>query len=517
MPMSRNSVSTIIAVVIALVGWLLFAMGARQQDDLESEIAALRASSTAAVARAEQSDADLELAGGKAEALEAEVRTLRDDVAALVEEKQALATRVSERESAIAALEERVRLAEARSGELEAATARALAAEQNLDNEFAALGTRSRRMQHHLEGLLAEQLATIGALERDRRDRDQRIRQLLADADSLQRERDAMAARIAAAAEAAAAVEQPQAAVENNELGELQQAYAALRDEHEALKARLVSEQQQRSGVKVELDAERDRVAESASALEAAIADRDEVRRLLADARDSAERTADLEARLGQADQEIAQRTRTLQQERARVADLEASMEEINRRSEELVAELQAKEELVARLNRERDQARDELRLLQSEIRQVVEQKELEIRQIQDRVTLIRMDSDIVFGFGSTLLSDAGRRVLDSVASFAGRSPDRVISLEGHTDSVPIGQDRQQFFPSNWELSSARAAAAARYLESRGIDPARLRIVGYGQHRPVAENDSEDGRRANRRLEIVLAPAATAAAPGTGQ
>ena len=84
--------------------------------------------------------------------------------------------------------------------------------------------------------------------------------------------------------------------------------------------------------------------------------------------------------------------------------------------------------------------------------------------------------------------------------------PDRIISLEGHTDNIPIAESRQAYFPSNWELSAARAASAAKYLESLGVEPRRLRITGYGPNQPVANNDSEEGRRANRRLEVRLAP-----------
>ena len=81
--------------------------------------------------------------------------------------------------------------------------------------------------------------------------------------------------------------------------------------------------------------------------------------------------------------------------------------------------------------------------------------------------------------------------------------PDRLISVEGHSDAVPVG--RESPFPSNWELSAARAAAAVRFLQHNAkVDPARMVVTGYGPHRPIASNDTPEGRRANRRIEFML-------------
>ncbi|EWG98544.1 hypothetical protein Q427_29990 [Halomonas sp. BC04] len=75
------------------------------------------------------------------------------------------------------------------------------------------------------------------------------------------------------------------------------------------------------------------------------------------------------------------------------------------------------------------------------------------------------------------------------------------VSVEGHTDSIPIATAR---FPSNWELSSARAIAVLRYLAELGIDIERLRAVGYAETRPLESNDSAEGRAMNRRVELLL-------------
>ena len=84
---------------------------------------------------------------------------------------------------------------------------------------------------------------------------------------------------------------------------------------------------------------------------------------------------------------------------------------------------------------------------------------------------------------------------------------DKRIQVEGHTDSRPLRWDYREKFPTNWELSAARAAIIVRYLiDNVGIDATRLSAVGYGLYQPVASNDSPEGQQANRRVEFALLP-----------
>ena len=79
--------------------------------------------------------------------------------------------------------------------------------------------------------------------------------------------------------------------------------------------------------------------------------------------------------------------------------------------------------------------------------------------------------------------------------------------VEGHTDNVPIRNALKAKFPSNWELSTARATSVVRFLQDQGgIDPSKLSATGLSYFRPVAANDTPEGREQNRRIEIVLAP-----------
>lgn len=112
----------------------------------------------------------------------------------------------------------------------------------------------------------------------------------------------------------------------------------------------------------------------------------------------------------------------------------------------------------------------------------------------------IEISDNILFKPGSSALAAEGQQLLNELAVVLGTLPYE-LSVEGHTDNVPISSSR---FPSNWELSSARAAMATRALIEQGIAADRLRAVGYGETRPLADNLTPEGRAKNRRVSFVL-------------
>ncbi|RKZ19720.1 flagellar motor protein MotB [bacterium] len=114
---------------------------------------------------------------------------------------------------------------------------------------------------------------------------------------------------------------------------------------------------------------------------------------------------------------------------------------------------------------------------------------------------LIRMPAPLLFQSGGAELLTVSQPLLDKLASLFRKFPGEV-RVEGHTDDIPIKSTQ---FPSNWELSSARAVAVARYFQGLGIPPDRLAATGYGEYRPEAGNGTAEGRAANRRVEILLA------------
>ncbi|GJL80763.1 MAG: flagellar motor protein [marine bacterium B5-7] len=479
--MNRSTIMTVVTVVAALIGWILYAMESNRSEEQLDEVSTLSSKLSSleeSVATAEQAQSEAATALSESEARLAAAReyeaTLDATVNDLTRELEAVRGDAANKASALLSVREDTAKSEANLQTLKEELVKAVSTEQNLRNELAGLSERSQR---RLEALEADLAQSVKQLE------------------------EAKKANVALVAE------NTKLADKNAELTTSSESNQSLRQDYEELKAKLVSEQSQRSEISENLLSKREILDEASQALQTAISERDKVEADLEAAREKAEHTAELEQKLSEANARIAERTDNLTAERSRVDTLEADLADLNRRSEELVQQLQVRESEVTQLNEERDKARLELENLRNEIEQVVAAKDTEVREIRDRVTLIRMDSDIVFAFGSTRLREKGQAVLDSIAEYARNNEDRIISLEGHTDSVPISVDRRNIFPSNWELSAARAASAARYLESKGIPPERLRIVGYGEYRPVDDNKTPEGRSANRRLEIVLSPA----------
>jgi len=117
----------------------------------------------------------------------------------------------------------------------------------------------------------------------------------------------------------------------------------------------------------------------------------------------------------------------------------------------------------------------------------------------------ITLGSSDLYRVGSAWLSSDGNSLLDKVGGVVGNYPNWHLDVEGHTDSQQIGSVLAKTYPSNWELSVARAATAVRYLQDEGGLPAdRLSARGFGENKPVADNATEEGREANRRIELIL-------------
>ena len=112
----------------------------------------------------------------------------------------------------------------------------------------------------------------------------------------------------------------------------------------------------------------------------------------------------------------------------------------------------------------------------------------------------IRLEDEALFDLGKAKLRQEAHAILDEVAETLKGFPNG-IRVEGHTDDLPIRSER---FPSNWELSSARATAVLRHMQGKGIDPRRLSAIGFGEWRPVVKNDSPEHRQKNRRVEIFM-------------
>jgi chemotaxis protein MotB len=154
-------------------------------------------------------------------------------------------------------------------------------------------------------------------------------------------------------------------------------------------------------------------------------------------------------------------------------------------------------------------------RQVQDAMRALIDAKLITVRR-ESMWLEIEINTDILFPSGSGAFSTAAEPVLDKLADVLKPFPNP-IRVEGHTDDRPIHTGP---FPSNWELSAARAASVVHQFTKQGIDPLRLEIVGFGEFHPRQPNDSNEGRNANRRVAVLVleavSPADTTTARTTG-
>ncbi len=237
------------------------------------------------------------------------------------------------------------------------------------------------------------------------------------------------------------------------ELAALQQKYADLSNENTALKARVAS-----------LTGERDKLA----------ADNRELENVLKAKSDS----------LSQTIVELRQKVAALESENAGlkqdIAALQKSREETQKASKTY-------EDLVAKMKGE------------------IAKGEITISELKGKLTVNMVDA-ILFDSGKAEVKPEGQAVLQKVISILKDVKDKAIRTEGHTDNVPIVGMLAKKYPTNWELSAARAINVTRYLQEQGIDPAHLSAAAYGEYKPVAVNDTPEGKAKNRRIEIILVP-----------
>jgi chemotaxis protein MotB len=324
-------------------------------------------------------------------------------------------------------------------------------------------------------------------------------------------------------------------------IASLETAAGRLEEEKNSLQKDLDRERDGRMALQADLDRERGNQQETRQALEAERAAIAELRRTLAAEQETAnELQSALEVSRGQ-QQKLA---RELESELARLADSNATLENELQRGRaqqrsldaqiaEVSGDVEAKEAALdharrdierlaveldqtrleqgelkakyAELDKQHEQEARHFAALQQRLQQELKESRVEIRQLRNRMTVIDLTSEVLFGSGSARLKPAGQKVLDLIADSLNAYPERAISIEGHTDNVPIG--RNSPYLSNWDLSAARAMAAVDYLQRKAaVAPQRLRVVGHGEYHPVASNDSAEGRQRNRRIEIRLLP-----------
>ncbi|MFQ5560135.1 MAG: OmpA family protein, partial [Nitrospinota bacterium] len=238
-------------------------------------------------------------------------------------------------------------------------------------------------------------------------------------------------------------------------------------------------------------------------------------------------RIKDMDAKLDNLKESVSeseQRFRSVQKETTET--LLSRNEEWELEKEELLASRDAKESEVNRLAAENHELKKSLQEVAIEKEKKARELEeagrthrefvrkltdeindgvIKISKLKNRLSVEIVDS-ILFDSGSVDIKGAGQEVLKKVSKVLMKVKENDIRVEGHTDNIPIGKGLKHKYPSNWELSAARATGVVRYLILQGVPPEILVPVGFSRFKPVASNDSPAGRRTNRRIEIVLFP-----------
>jgi chemotaxis protein MotB len=188
----------------------------------------------------------------------------------------------------------------------------------------------------------------------------------------------------------------------------------------------------------------------------------------------------------------LSQKEAELRATRDRLAEVQALVDELSKSKRKLEA---AKAEL--------EKKSGEYAQLASALRGEIEAGRIELMELRGKTT-VKMKDKILFASGSATIGAEGRVALRKVADALRGLQSKAIRVDGHTDNVPTNPSGP--FPTNWELSSARALAVVRFLQETGVDPTRLSAAGFGEFQPISANDTSDGKSLNRRIEITLVP-----------
>jgi len=169
-------------------------------------------------------------------------------------------------------------------------------------------------------------------------------------------------------------------------------------------------------------------------------------------------------------------------------------------------------EKKIATISKEKEEEIDKLKgtydELVADMKTEIEQGQIKITKLVDRLSVSMVDK-ILFPSGRAEITPEGLKVLERVGNVLKNTKNKIIRVEGHTDNVPIlsGSKLKKIYPTNWELSSARATNVVRFLQEKvEIEPTDLRAVGMSEYHPVASNESPEGCSQNRRIEITLIP-----------
>ena len=186
--------------------------------------------------------------------------------------------------------------------------------------------------------------------------------------------------------------------------------------------------------------------------------------------------------------------SKAISESRTKVADLEAE----NKKLKENVAQLQTKSKEVERQS-------NTFQELVQEMKGEIAQGQIAITELKGKLTMDVVDK-ILFASGESAVKKEGLAVLKRVVEILKTVKDKNIRVEGHTDNIQITSRLAKVYPTNWELSAARAINVTKYLQQQGMDSKLLSATAFGEFQPLADNSTPEGRAKNRRIAIILLP-----------
>jgi chemotaxis protein MotB len=189
-----------------------------------------------------------------------------------------------------------------------------------------------------------------------------------------------------------------------------------------------------------------------------------------------------------------------LKQDNAALKDQNASHMQQNAVVQEKVGSLEQQNAAILAASQQQQQ---QYNALVQGLAMEVQKGQLQVRQYQNMLT-VDLAEQIFFDSGRATLKPGGKQVLKKVGEALKAYENKLIRVVGYTDNVPVAKALQGKYPTNWELSVARATTVVRFLQDTGIPPERMVASGRGEYSPVASNDTPEGREKNRRIEIML-------------
>jgi len=215
---------------------------------------------------------------------------------------------------------------------------------------------------------------------------------------------------------------------------------------------------------------------------------------------------AELDETRKNADAYKAQAEATQKKLDARVKDCETQLAALGGNLSSVKGQRDQMAKDIEDLKRQREQAEKraaQFREMVSKFKSMIDAGKLQV-EFRDGLMLVKLPDNILFDPGKTELKKEGQEAIKQVTQILAGIEGRKFQVTGHTDNKPLSH--HSAFKSNWELSTQRAVEVVKFMSKNGMDEKRLSAAGYADTLPVGDNSSEDGRRQNRRIEIVVVP-----------